>query len=51
MISDPNTDKSASSLDVHIGSAYDPKSYQGTAHFLEHMLFMGTEKYPAENDY
>ena len=23
----------------------------GTAHFLEHMLFMGTEKYPNENEY
>jgi len=23
----------------------------GLAHFLEHMLFMGTEKYPEENDY
>ena len=24
---------------------------QGIAHFLEHMLFMGTEKYPDENEY
>jgi len=23
----------------------------GTAHFLEHMLFMGSEKYPKINDY
>lgn len=23
----------------------------GTAHFLEHMLFMGSEKYPSENEY
>ena len=25
--------------------------YQGLAHFLEHMLFMGTTKYPQENEY
>jgi insulysin len=24
---------------------------QGLAHFCEHLLFMGTEKYPKENDY
>lgn len=24
---------------------------KGIAHFLEHMLFMGTEKYPDENEY
>lgn len=23
----------------------------GLAHFCEHMLFLGTEKYPNENDY
>ena len=29
------------------GGAYfsDPRSHAGTAHFLEHMLFMGTQKY------
>jgi insulysin len=25
--------------------------YEGTAHFLEHMLFLGTKKYPNEYDY
>lgn len=38
-------------MDVHIGAALDPKETQGLAHFLEHMLFMGTEKYPEENEY
>jgi predicted Zn-dependent peptidase len=23
----------------------------GTAHFCEHLLFMGTEKFPKENEY
>jgi len=42
LISDPETDKSAASLDVNVGSALDPRPLFGTAHFLEHMLFMGT---------
>jgi insulysin len=51
VISDVETDKSAAALDVNIGSMSDPRSVQGLAHFLEHMLFLGTEKYPEENDY
>lgn len=37
------------SLTVNVGFYNDPKDYQGLAHFLEHMLFMGTQKYPKEN--
>lgn len=29
----------------------DPKDLPGLAHFCEHMLFLGTEKYPVENEY
>ena len=36
---------------MHVGCALDPKPLYGVAHFLEHMLFMGTQKYPAENEY
>ncbi len=51
IISDPDTDKSACAMNVSIGSLCDPIEYQGMAHFLEHMLFMGTEKYPDENKF
>ena len=51
LISDPTTDKSAAALDVHIGSLSDPANIPGLAHFCEHMLFLGTEKYPKENEY
>ena len=44
LISDPQTDLSAASLDVNIGSSLNPEKIQGLAHFLEHMLFIGTEK-------
>lgn len=51
-------------MDVAVGSFSDPQGYDGLAHFcgeyiswitthlfLEHMLFLGTEKYPEENIY
>lgn len=51
LISDPKTEKSAASLDVHVGYASDPESVAGIAHFCEHMLFLGTEKYPEEDEF
>lgn len=51
VISDPETDKSAVSLDVSVGSGDDPKQRQGLAHFLEHMLFLGTKKFPEAGEY
>lgn len=38
-------------LCVGVGSFSDPWPIQGMAHFLEHMVFMGSEKYPKENDF
>ena len=43
--------EAAAAMVVGVGSMYDPPEAQGLAHFLEHMLFMGTKKYPAENAY
>jgi len=37
LISDPNTRRSATALDVHIGSLSDPKEIPGLAHFCEHV--------------
>lgn len=51
LISDPQTDKSAAALDVYVGSQSDPVELPGLAHLCEHLLFMGNEKYPKENDY
>lgn len=51
LISDPDTEKSAAAANVHVGSWSDPEEALGLAHFLEHMLFLGTEKYPDENTY
>lgn len=51
LISDPTTDKAAAALDVNVGHYHNPADRQGLAHFLEHMLFLGTEKYPQPNEY
>ncbi len=49
LISDPDTPNSAAALAVRVGSWHEPKP--GLAHFLEHMLFLGTEKYPNESEF
>lgn len=51
LIHDPDTDKSAAALDVNVGSFADPPQLPGLAHFCEHLLFLGTQKYPQENEY
>lgn len=43
--------QAAAGLCVGVGSFSDPKEVPGMAHFLEHMVFMGSEKFPAENDF
>jgi secreted Zn-dependent insulinase-like peptidase len=51
LVEDPDTDKAAASLTVLRGSYHEPAAYQGLAHFLEHMLFIGTERYPEVDGY
>ena len=51
LVSDSKADKSAASIDVHIGHMADPKDREGLSHFLEHMLFLGTKKYPEVGEY
>ena len=45
IIKDPNIDYSCVACCVGVGSMKDPKDFQGLAHFLEHMLFLGSKKY------
>jgi len=51
LVSDPRADQSSAAMTVKVGSWEDPKEHPGLAHFNEHMLFMGTAKYPKESDY
>ncbi|KAG9103374.1 Insulinase (Peptidase M16) [Ceratobasidium sp. 370] len=51
LVHDADADKSAASLDVEVGHLHDPTDLPGLAHFCEHLLFMGTDQFPKENDY
>lgn len=51
VISDPSADRSAAALNVFYGSYEDPENRSGLAHFLEHMLFLGTAKFPEPDEY
>ena len=49
LISDIKSPVAAVSMCVGVGS-YD-ENVPGLAHFLEHMLFLGSKKYPDEGEY
>jgi insulysin len=49
LVSDKDIIISACSIAVNAGYLED--EYEGTAHFLEHLLFMGSEKFPSQNEY
>lgn len=51
LVNNYQSNKSAAALAVNTGHFDDPEDRQGLAHFLEHMLFLGTEKYPDSGEY
>lgn len=51
LVSDPTAEKSSAALSVDVGWLNDPEQQQGLAHFLEHMLFMGTERFPESDGF
>ena len=51
IVSDSQIEQSAASMSVNIGSLVNPKTSQGIAHFCEHMILMGSEKYPDEEGF
>lgn len=51
LVSDASLQNAAASLAVGVGTAQDPKEQLGLAHYLEHMLFLGTQKYPEPNGF
>ena len=48
---DPRAEKCAAALDVHVGHMSDPVDRPGLARFCEHMLFLGNDKYPGEDEF
>ena len=51
LIHTPNSEKAAAALSVDVGSGDDPQGREGLAHFLEHMLFLGTQPFPEAGEY
>ncbi|TBR45087.1 hypothetical protein CBF23_000895 [Marinomonas agarivorans] len=51
LVSDPKAEKSAAAMAVNVGANDNPKDQSGLTHFLEHMLFLGTQKYPNASEY
>ena len=51
IINDKHLDRSYVSVCIKAGSFDNMKGYDGLAHFLEHMLFLGSKKYPDEAHY
>lgn len=51
LVHDPETDKASAALDVNVGNFSDEDGMPGMAHAVEHLLFMGTKKFPVENEY
>ena len=51
LVHDEATSKSAATLYVRSGSLNDPSEVNGIAHFCEHMLFLGTKKFPEIDSY
>lgn len=51
LVHEPQARQASAALAVAAGHFHDPTQAQGLAHFLEHMLFLGTEKYPDANAY
>jgi insulysin len=51
LLSDPKLNVASAAVAVGVGSLSDPPERQGLAHYLEHMLFLGTEKYPSVDEF
>ena len=51
LVSDAAARSCAAAVDVHVGHMSDPARLPGLAHFCEHMLFLGSAKYPGEDDW
>ena len=46
----PGVESVATSVMIGVGSRYEEKTTNGISHFLEHMVFKGTQKYPTTDD-
>ena len=51
LVHDKQAKTTAAAATVAAGASADPRELSGLAHFCEHMCFLGSKKFPGENDY
>lgn len=51
LVHTPDSNIASAAVSVAVGSGDDPKGREGLAHFLEHMLFLGTQPFPEPGEY
>lgn len=51
LVHDARFKKSSAAMAVMVGSLEDPENALGMAHYLEHMLFLGTKDFPKPEEY
>lgn len=51
IIFDPDMEESMAALSVEAGAWDDPKEFAGMAHFVEHLVFLGSKTYPKEEEF
>ncbi|GET91317.1 peptidase, putative [Leishmania tarentolae] len=51
IVQDASAKMPAAAMSIRAGQLNDPVELPGLAHFCEHMLFMGTEKFPKEDEF
>ena len=51
LVQDERAAKAAAAIALPIGNLDDPDSQLGLAHYLEHMLFLGSASYPGPEEY
>jgi insulysin len=51
VVHDARFKKSSAAMAVMVGSLEDPENALGMAHYLEHMLFLGTKDFPKPEEY
>ena len=49
--SDPRSTMAGAAVSVGVGSYSEPREIQGLAHLTEHMLFLGSSKYPERDEF
>ncbi|WP_333798311.1 insulinase family protein [Rheinheimera sp.] len=51
LVQQQDAEKSAAAMAVNVGHFDDPADREGLAHFLEHLVFLGSEKFPQSGEY